>query len=94
METGEVPFCGIRWTWANNRHVEGFIEERLDMFFGSVKWFLDFDKIEVKHILLQSSNHSMLLLDIVPLQPKSKSKFIFDNRWSRIQGCDETIQHC
>lgn len=34
----EVIFKGKRWTWANNRMGEEFIEERLDMFFGSVEW--------------------------------------------------------
>lgn len=42
---------------------EGFMEERLDMFFGSADWMLDFEKAEVKHILTQSSYHFMLLLD-------------------------------
>lgn len=29
----EIMHKGIRWTWVNNRIGEGFIEERLDMFF-------------------------------------------------------------
>lgn len=94
MEMGEVLFYGRRWTWANNRQGEGFIEERLDMFFGSAHWFLDFEKAQVKHILLQSSDHSMLILGTVPGQIKRKSRFIFDSRWIRIQGCTEIIQHC
>lgn len=34
MEIREVAFRGRRWTWENNRQGEGFIEQRLDMFFG------------------------------------------------------------
>lgn len=33
MEMGEIVHKGRRWTWANNKKGEGFIEERLDMFF-------------------------------------------------------------
>lgn len=33
MRMGEMCFEGRIWTWANNRQGEGFIEERLDMFF-------------------------------------------------------------
>lgn len=40
---GEITFRGRRWTWANNRKVEGYLEERLDMFFGSAKWMVEFD---------------------------------------------------
>lgn len=88
----EVSFKGRRWIWANNRMEEGFIEERLDMFFGSKDWMLDFEKAEVKHILTQSSNHFMLLLDTNPHQPEMKSRFIFENRWSKMQGCSEMVQ--
>ena len=35
MEMGELKFRGEPYTWANNRDVEGFIQERLDRFFGS-----------------------------------------------------------
>lgn len=94
MEMREVPFCGRRWTWANNRQGEGFIEEMLDMFFGSADWFLDFEKSKVSHILLQSSDHSMIMLDTESVQSKRKSRFVFDSKWSRIQGCDETVQQC
>lgn len=77
IEMEEVSFKGIRWIWTNNRMEEGFIKERLDMFFGSTDWMLDFEKAEVKHILTQYSNHSMFLLDTNPHQPKMKSRFIF-----------------
>lgn len=66
MEMGEVTFRGKRWTWANNRQGEGFVEERLYMFFGSAEWLSDFDKSEVQHILTQSSDHSMILLNTEP----------------------------
>lgn len=32
MGMGEIAFRARRWTWANNRQGEGFIEERLDWF--------------------------------------------------------------
>lgn len=35
IEMEEVTFKGRRWTWANNRVWEGYIEEWLDLFFGS-----------------------------------------------------------
>lgn len=35
MEIEEIAFYGREWTWANNWNEEGFIEVRLDRFFGS-----------------------------------------------------------
>lgn len=35
MEMIDLGFKGRRWTWGNNREGEGFVEERLDRFFGS-----------------------------------------------------------
>lgn len=92
MEMGEMNFSGRRWTWANNRVGEGFIEERLDMFFGYAKWLLDFDKAVVKHILTQSSDHSIVILDTENQQHKRKTRFIFYNRWSKQQTYAGMIQ--
>lgn len=91
MGMGEIVHRGRRWTWANNRKGEGFIEERLDMFFGSADWLVDFARAEVQHLLNQASDHSMLLLDLLPHQQRIKSRFVFDSRWSRTKGCDETV---
>lgn len=51
IEMGDIKFKGESWTWGNNREREGFIQERLDRFFGSAAWLLQFDKAEVKHFL-------------------------------------------
>lgn len=61
MCMAEVRYIGRTWTWANNRVGEGFIQERLDRFFGSAEWLLHFDKAEVKHVLRQASDHSLLV---------------------------------
>lgn len=31
---------GDTYTWANNREGEGFMQERLDSFYGSIEWML------------------------------------------------------
>lgn len=68
----EISFKGRRWTWENNRYDEGFIEERLDMFFRSADWLLSFDQAVVQHILTQYSDHSMVVMDSKPQQPKGR----------------------
>lgn len=57
------------------------------MFFGSAECLVDFNKAEVQHIL----NHSMILLDTKSQQQKAKARFIFDNRWIKMNGYTEVI---
>lgn len=72
MEMGEVQFRGDCFTWANNREQEGFIQKRLDHFFGSKDWIL---LDEFRHVVRQAPDHFFLLLDSQPQRKKSKSRF-------------------
>lgn len=92
IEMEDVLFKGRRWTWANNRVGKGFIEERLDMVFGSAEWLAENGKAEVQHFLKHSSDHAMVLLDSHPNPIRSKIRFIYDHRWSTVPGCREVVQ--
>lgn len=59
----EVEFQGRKLTWANNQQEEGYIEAKLDRFFGASQWLMDNETVVVKHIDKQSSDQCMLLLD-------------------------------
>lgn len=39
MKIEEIRFQDKQWTWANNWEDEGYIEVRLDRFFGAPIWF-------------------------------------------------------
>lgn len=77
---------------ANNREGEGFIQERLDRFFGLAEWMVEKDIVKVSHILRQASNYSLLILDTQPLRRKTKSRFIFESQWIKDQTCDKLVQ--
>lgn len=53
---------------------------------------LQFDIAEVVHKLRQSSNHSLLILDTKPQRVKTKARFIFDSRWTKLAKCEEIIK--
>lgn len=80
IEMEDVPFKGRRWTWANNRAGEGFIEERLDMVFGSAEWLVENGKAEVQHF---SNIHPImqwcsLTLTRIRSEPKQGLSMIID----------------
>lgn len=92
MGMGDIRFQGSTFTWANNREREGYIQERVDRFFGSVEWMSQFDTVEVNHILRQTSDHYLLLLDSKPQRTKTKSRFIFESRWVQMQDSEGLIK--
>lgn len=81
MQMGKIKLKGKTFTWANNTKGEGFIQERLDRFFGSAEWMIEKDTVEIKHILRQASDHSLLKLDTLLLRRKTKERFIFEHQW-------------
>lgn len=92
MEMEEVTYKGKRWTWANNRLGEDFMEERLDIFFGSAEWNIENEKAKVQHFMKHSSNHTMLRLDTHPDQSPRNTRFIYENRWIKRPGCPDVVQ--
>lgn len=46
IRIGEIKFKGEMYTWENNREGKGFIQERLDKFFGSAYWIIQRDTTE------------------------------------------------
>lgn len=74
---GDIKFKGEIYTWANNGEGEGFIQERLGRFFGSVEWMIQYDTAEVKHFLRQTTHHSVIILYTKPQRNRTKARFIF-----------------
>ncbi|KAK6131005.1 hypothetical protein DH2020_035250 [Rehmannia glutinosa] len=81
MAMVEIPLVSGEFTWTNNRQKENFVEEKLDMFFGSSQWQLSYPTAKVFHNNLTSSDHCLLTLVAAPTTPKLKRRFAFDSRW-------------
>lgn len=92
MQMGEIKFRGEPFTWANNREVEGFIQERLDRFFGSSDWMIEKDTAEVRHFLKQASDHSLLISDTMPTRRKTKGRFIFASNWFQEPASEQLVK--
>lgn len=92
MNMEELEFKGRQWTWANNWQNEGYIEARLDRFFGASLWLRENAYAIVHHVDKHSSDHSMLVVDTNPTQERKKRRFYFDKRWLNKPGIEEVIQ--
>lgn len=92
MNMEEMEFTGNMWTWANNWHDEGYIEARLDRFFGAFQWLRENSNAVVEHVVKQSSDHSMLVLDTNPTLGRKKKRFYFDKRWLGKSEIEEVIR--
>lgn len=92
MNMGEVKFRDNPFTWANNHANEGFIQERLDKFFGSMQWMLRWDSAKVQHLAKQTSDHLLLVLDTQPNRQSSRSRIIFYSRWANMNGVEDLVK--
>lgn len=92
MNMEELEFKGRQWTWANNWQNEGYIEARLDRFFGASLWPRENENAIVHHVERQSSDHCMLVVDTDPAQERKKRRFYFDKRWLNKPGIEEVIR--
>lgn len=50
------------------------------------------DNAEVKHLLRQSSDHALLVLDTNPQRTKTRARFIFDSKWTQLPKCEEMVK--
>lgn len=76
----ELKVSSRLWTLANNRELEGFVEERLDRFCASLDWLLNFPRALILHEHKQSSDNSLFVLDTHPDQQRAKKRFYYDHR--------------
>ncbi|CAA0831667.1 Unknown protein, partial [Striga hermonthica] len=88
----EPRFIGHPFTWSNNRKGQDFIEVKLDRFLISPDWMVNFPDVLIKHIPLISSNHSMIMMDTLGTFGTPKHMFIFDGRWTNLEGYKEIIE--
>lgn len=91
MQIENVKYLGRDWTWAYNRVGEGFVEECLKRFFASPDWHYLFPKAMVHHVLKQSSDHRMLILEDNQVGHQVKARFQFDKRLLEALEFEEVV---
>ncbi|XP_075485270.1 uncharacterized protein LOC142524991 [Primulina tabacum] len=81
----DMPFAGDSFTWCNRRGGEETILARLDRFFCSAGWNLNFPDAEVKHLEFYGSDHRALIMSLKnPLRRNTNPgyrRFTFEHKW-------------
>lgn len=91
LGAAEIQYKGPNWTWANNRENEGFVEERLDRFLASPDWILQYHQATVTHVYMQSSDHTLLILEDKPHFHSPPRRFYFDKRFLDLPEAESVI---
>jgi hypothetical protein len=62
----DLGFTGNPFTWSNKRQNHHLIKERLDRGIANSQWVHLFPHFVVHHLLAQTSNHNLIILDTAP----------------------------
>ncbi|KAM1939412.1 hypothetical protein ACFX13_027259 [Malus domestica] len=86
----DLGYEGYPFTWRNN--MESLpIQQRLDRGLVTHGWHDLFPDTCIRHIVLEGSDHAMLLLSTEKLRVWRGRKFSFDGRWSKSKECRELV---
>lgn len=57
----DLGFSGKSFTWCNRHNGNTFIKESLDCMVACLQWLLFFQRATIRHLLMEESDHSLLL---------------------------------
>lgn len=92
----------VSWIWVSMDHnllganifEDGHsIWERLDKGLANINWFLKFPSTRVYHMHCDTSDHYLLHINLLGLDPLPRKKiFRFEEMWLLDSSCAETVE--
>ncbi|CAN6579645.1 unnamed protein product [Malus baccata var. baccata] len=86
----DLGYEGYLFTWRNNRNSLP-IQQRLDRGLVTHGWHDLYPDTIIRHVVLEGSDHAMLLLSTEKFRVWRGRKFSFDGRWSKTKKCRELV---
>ena len=90
----DLGFVGQRFTWCNGRIGEQRTLVRLDRMVANKEWLNLFPEVKVVHRSVVASDHCLLSLSLRMRKPRkvARKRFMFEEMWTREEGCREVVE--
>ncbi|XP_050258890.1 uncharacterized protein LOC126703871 [Quercus robur] len=90
----DLGFVGQRFTWCNGRIGDQRTLVRLDRIVANEAWLNMFPEAKVVHRSMAASDHCLLSLSIRMRETRkvARKRFMFEEMWTREEGCREVIE--
>ncbi|KAJ6729712.1 hypothetical protein OIU85_020603 [Salix viminalis] len=92
MDLIQLPVQGLHFTWHNNQIGDATILRKLDWAFGNQNFIMKWPLSTATFQTRVASDHSPIIVSLLPSPPHQKSKFRFLNLWTRQEGYEEMVQ--
>jgi len=88
----DVKSIGSTWSWHNNSHGQSRIYGKLDRALCNDSWMHALPEAYVEYKSTSSSDHTPVLLHLMPATNSGSKPFRFFNHWLRRQGYNELLK--
>ena len=90
----DLGFVGQRFTWCNGRIREQRTLVRLDRMVANKEWLNLFPEVKVVHRSMVAYDHCLLSLSLRmrELRKVARKRFMFEEMWTREEGCREVVE--
>ncbi|KAM1984488.1 hypothetical protein TB1_011837 [Malus domestica] len=86
----DLGYDGYPFTWRNNREVMP-IQQRLDRGLASLGWYELYPDTKILHVVLEGSDHAMLVLSMEKQWVRRGRQFTYDARCGKLEECRDLV---
>ncbi|KAM2983667.1 hypothetical protein FF2_009561 [Malus domestica] len=89
-ELMDLGYEGYPFTWRNNQEARP-IQLRLDHGLATSGWHELYPGTTIRHVVLEGSDHALLLMSTEKIKAWTGRKFSFDAWWSKMKECRDLV---
>ncbi|KAM2536188.1 hypothetical protein TB1_021659 [Malus domestica] len=86
----DLGFEGFPFTW-RNKCDDGLIQQWIDRSVATAGWMEMFPRVKTNHVVLERSDHYVLVFSSDKTIIKRPHQFIYDSRWGKNPDCRDII---